>query len=134
MSRELQNKLRINLPQQSFKLGEQLSGEIMLEIWSQLKARGLKLSLRCEEWIDCYDTGCRTYCRHRHPVYKHELLLEPPGELGRGIRSYRFNLELPNQAPPSMQGKAMGIRWILEAKLDLARKLDLRDSREIQVI
>lgn len=136
-------RMELQLERNEFRPGETIVGTAKLQINEQLKARGVKARLWAER---TRRTGKHTYV---DILFDREIVLDSAEQYSPGVpKAYNFQFEIPigvlseAQFGQGVVGGAMGflkdmansgIRWYVQAKLDLPMALDVSAKRQINV-
>ncbi|MCE5258737.1 MAG: hypothetical protein LLG44_06690 [Chloroflexi bacterium] len=133
-------KLEILLDQANsrYMLGDNVSGQVLLQSNVLLRSKGGKISLTCQGYFSHAPTeetseGAKLE-RQSEQLYIQEADVVPPGDLRRGsVQGFAFQLPLPQQGLPTHHGYLCVVKWSLHAHLLLENETPLEAAYELLV-
>lgn len=138
-------KLTIDLDRQSkaYYPGETITVEVSLEAKKELETQGGRLelirreqyqTLRIEQNFDSDGIGgsseTRKWERSEEIVSQVDFLA--PG-LFDGQQNFPIQIDLPDSAIPTYDGKLIGVEWLVKAVIDSKNRLDLNEEQEVEI-
>lgn len=130
----------IILEKSSFKAGEQIKGKVVLDLKGPKKAKELRIILKAEK--EGYRDGKRT----KRTIHSAPITLDQEKEYPAGKKEYDFEFTLPTQGTDPGDGlvgdvvKAIsfisgsGIKWYLDASLDVPMSMDISKKIQLNVV
>jgi Arrestin (or S-antigen), N-terminal domain len=148
------SSLEMRLDRRTVRPGEAVSGTVILELKEPLRARGVRVRLRGEEYTHVPYGRSTVY--DRRPILDHEIVLTGNARFASfeeglvdawnvllnrleyeaipsGIHEYPFSFPLPADAPPSYDGNCAEVEYRLAASVDVPVWLDLRAQFDLRV-
>lgn len=132
--------IEVKTEKQRYKPGESVSGTVSIKARSPIRARVLSASLIGEEWVN---VSCGSG-KSRKGKWDEVILFRNDSALGSekeyGNQAYSFSFEIPANAPPTISASDAfgaetggGLRWYVEAKLNLPNAPDIKGRAYIFV-
>lgn len=123
-----------------FRPGDRVTGRVILNCTEPVKARAFLITLRAESWVDV-SCGSGKHRRSKHETnVLHEQVISLGDEKEYTRQEGTFSFDIPSDAPPtifssldSKEDYGAGLRWIIEAKLDIALSTDINTRKTIFV-
>ncbi|MHB9034600.1 MAG: vacuolar protein sorting-associated family 26 protein [Anaerolineae bacterium] len=133
-------KLEILLDQANsrYMLGDNVSGQVLLQSNIQLRSKGGRISLTCQGYFSHAPTedsseGAKLE-RSAEQLYIQETDVIPPGDLRRGsVQGFAFQLPLPAMGLATHHGYLCVVKWSLHAQLVLENESPLEAFYELLV-
>jgi len=116
---------------ESYFAGEKISGEVVLSGVSGWRIRGIELTLYYT--VISLSRGRYQY-RAMDKVTISSLRLEGERIFSSDSSSYSFNINIPDNAPPSVDLDDFSIKWFLMVKADVPLRRDLIKNIEVTVL
>lgn len=123
-------KIDLKLDKTYFYPGDKLNGEVLLNIDEILKIRGLYIEITCVEGHIVKSGSSRGWSKET--LFKKKFIMEERKQLKEGEYNYKFEIDIPNNLPPSYEGKDIWVRWRLKTYLDIPYHPDV--SKKIPVM
>jgi hypothetical protein len=125
-------KLEITLDRQTYQPGDQINGRVTLQVDNEIKTRGAKISIFCQEK---YQVRHRTHSSkggsstsyqwktQTREVFSQEILneIELPAHF---YQASDFSWQVDSEALPSVTGKIVKVSWWAKATLDRPKAVD----------
>ncbi|MFZ3060449.1 MAG: hypothetical protein WA102_12040 [Candidatus Methanoperedens sp.] len=125
--------LDIGFMKNSFMPGETVKGRVRLVLDKPVKARRFLISLIGEEWVDVSCGSGKSRRAKKEEINIHNDEIELSGERVYDFVEKDFEFKIPENAPPTIEGDGAGLRWVVQAKLDIPMGRDKNESEELFV-
>ncbi|KAK2146321.1 hypothetical protein LSH36_616g03033 [Paralvinella palmiformis] len=124
----------------SFRPGQTITGQVIMDVWSRTELRHVEFSLRGEGTVRIFKNSFTFIERPKHEIYlnKRILLISPPDGaasviLNPGRYVSDFSYSLPNELPPSVHQFDMGNGYVFDISYSArANVCDAVGTRYIQ--